>query len=186
MIKKELESLYRRYNKRSFVSPDPLQFLYNYPDVRDREIVGLIASSLAYGRVKQILKSVDKVLTQMPKPSEFLQNTSKQKLLRTFADFKHRFTTGQELAEFLWAIRQANKTFGSLELCFLDEYDEGKETIEIATKAFIRKISSSFTNPRNSLLPNPDGGSALKRVNLFLRWMVRKDLVDPGGWDSIL
>lgn len=52
--KTKLDSIYNQYNRRSFVHPDPLEFLYSYKDIRDREIAGLIASALAYGRVAQI------------------------------------------------------------------------------------------------------------------------------------
>ena len=62
IMKENLEGLYAQYNHRRYVHPDPLEFLYNYPDILDREIVGLIASSLAYGRVAQILKSVSIIL----------------------------------------------------------------------------------------------------------------------------
>lgn len=76
-IKIKLENLYRRYNKRMYVHPDPLEFLYSYPDIKNREVVGLIASSLAYGKVKQILKSVSSVLDIMkPSPYRFLMNSN--------------------------------------------------------------------------------------------------------------
>ena len=72
-----LSNLYNSYNKREFIHPDPLEFLYQYDDVRDREIVGLLASSLAYGRVSQILKSISTVLEKMgPSPFSFLESAS--------------------------------------------------------------------------------------------------------------
>ena len=72
-----LEHLYQKYNRREFVHPDPLEFLYNYNELRDREIAGLLASSLAYGRVFQILKSVSNVLEKMmPSPSRFIEESS--------------------------------------------------------------------------------------------------------------
>jgi hypothetical protein len=75
-----LEALYKRYNRRAFVHPDPLEFLYDYPAVEDREIVGLIAASLAYGRVAQILKSVSSVLARMPSPARFVRTTARKHL----------------------------------------------------------------------------------------------------------
>lgn len=65
LTKSILEKLYARQNRREFVSPDPLQFLYEYDDPSDREVVGLIASVLAYGRVAQILKNASTVLNGM-------------------------------------------------------------------------------------------------------------------------
>ena len=68
-----LNRLYVRYNRREYVHPDPLEFLYHYPARRDREIAGLIAASLAYGRVEQILKSIAAVLDPMgDSPYDFL------------------------------------------------------------------------------------------------------------------
>ena len=71
--KNTLEDLYNRYNDRRYVHPDPLEFLYNYEDINQREVAGIIASSLAYGQVKQILKSVSSVLDVLgPNPARFL------------------------------------------------------------------------------------------------------------------
>ena len=101
-----LEHLYGKYNRLEFVHPDPLEFLYYYDNLHDREIVGLLASSLAYGRVSQILKSVSFVLKKMaPSPFRFLEDASMKSLLRTFPDFKHRFTTGDELAKMFFGIK---------------------------------------------------------------------------------
>jgi hypothetical protein len=106
LYKEKLDFLYTHYNQRSFVHPDPLEFLYHYSEHRDREIVGLIASSLAYGRVAQILKSVNIVLERMsPSPSLFLKTISQAELLNIYKDFKHRFTTGEELASLLYSLK---------------------------------------------------------------------------------
>jgi len=182
---KQLEKLYKRYNRREFVNPDPLQFLYTYSDVRDREIVGIIASGLAYGRVTQILKSVDLVLNRMEQPTEFIKKKSLQEMMRTFKDFKHRFTTGEELAMMLFGIKKMIDAFGSLEKGFLASYREEDKTTYEAGREFSRKLLSLGGVRRNSLLPQPDGKGAFKRLNLFLRWMVRCDEVDPGGWDRV-
>ena len=80
--RERLDDLYRSYNHRRYVHPDPLEFLYGYPDIRDRELVALISSSLAYGRVAQILKSVAQILRKMDnRPWSFLLNTSKGAIL---------------------------------------------------------------------------------------------------------
>ena len=86
--KKKLDLLYDSYNSRKWVHPDPLEFLYKYPDPMEREIVGLIASSLAYGRVTQILKSVSFVLVKMgDSPRDMLTSSNPaflKKLLKSF------------------------------------------------------------------------------------------------------
>lgn len=186
---KILDELYARYNRREFVHPDPLEFLYDYKDVRDREIVGLVASSLAYGRVAQILKSVSFVFERMPSPSIFLRHASLKSLLKTFKGFKHRFTTEEEIAMMFFGIKRVIERHGSLHACFTacmnDDDDDDDDTILPALSAFVKELITESDRQRNSLLPLPARGSACKRLHLFLRWMVRKDNVDPGGWDNV-
>ena len=84
-MKCKLENLYRRYNRDQYIHPDPVELLHQYDDVKDREIAGLIASSLAYGRVNQILKSVSYVLKRMtPTPYLFLKDSTHTSMCETF------------------------------------------------------------------------------------------------------
>lgn len=180
----KFEAVYTRYNKQEFIHPDPLEFLENYEDVRDREIAGLVASSLAYGRVSQILTSVDQVLEDMkPSPYEFLKSSSKEEIIDTFKGFKHRFAKDADLSGLLIGIKCAIEEHGSLNACFLNGYDESDETVQPALTSFVDSIIAG--GGETNLLPDPSKGSACKRLNLFLRWMVRKDDVDPGGWSGI-
>lgn len=174
-----LESLYRRYNRREFVHPDPLEFLYRYEDVRDREIAGLVASSLAYGRVAQILKAVGGVLSVMgPSPRAFVASAGSRVLTRKFIAFRYRFTTGDELIAMLSGVRNVLKEYGSLEGCFLSRLDAACGDVPRALDGFAAALCSE----KNSLLPRAARGGACKRLNLYLRWMARRDAVDPGGW----
>lgn len=184
--KQGLDEIYRRYNRREFVHPDPIEFLYAFPDLRDRELIGLIASSLAYGRVKQILKSVAAVMERMGhSPYAFLHHTSKKRLFLEFKDFRHRFSTGDEMATLLWGARRLTERFGSLYGCFLAGFRHSEDTVLSSLTAFVGEFRRVLPGPRNSLLPSPEAGSACKRLNLFLRWMVRHDDVDPGGWNQV-
>jgi uncharacterized protein (TIGR02757 family) len=184
--KRALDDLYARYNRREFVHPDPLEFLYHYEDIRDREIVGLVASALAYGRVQQILKSVSLVLQRMqPSPYIFLKQALREALLLDFAGFKHRFTTGEDIVSMLLGIKGAIERYGSLYTCFTAGLKKNDDTILPAISAFAKELSTEHNGMPNSLLPSPTKGSACKRLNLFLRWMVREDEVDPGGWDVV-
>lgn len=179
-----LEELYTAYNRREFVHPDPLEFLYDYPDPRDREIVGLVASSLAYGRVAQILKSVSFVLGEMPCPAQFLKRSSLKSLRRSFANFKHRFTTGEDLSFMLMGAGRLIEQHGSLYACFTACMSEDDDTVLPALTSFVKELATA-AGRRSYLFPSPSGGSACKRLHLFLRWMVRRDEVDPGGWESV-
>jgi len=178
----KLEVLYRKYNRKKFVHPDPLEFLYGYPDVRDREIAGLVASSLAYGRVAQILTSVDRVLSRMgPSPRDYVENTSDESLTAVFRGFKHRFSTDSHLVGLLSGIRSVVLRYGSLNECFMTGVGKGDVTILPGLELF----ATSLGRDSNYLIPSPSRGSPCKRLNLFLRWMIRKDAVDPGGWEGV-
>lgn len=186
LLEEALEHLYEKYNRHEFIHPDPLEFLYCYDNLRDREIAGLVASSLAYGRVSQILKSISIVLEKMaPSPSRFLEEASMKSLLHIFSDFKHRFTTGDELAVMLFGAKRIITKYGSLHACFKSSLGNETDTIRPALTSFVKELRAGFNAENNSLLPSPEKGSACKRLNLFLRWMVRNDSVDPGGWDDV-
>ncbi|HDS29524.1 MAG TPA: TIGR02757 family protein [Firmicutes bacterium] len=180
-----MESLYRKYNHREFVHPDPLEFLYRYDDIRDREIAGLIASVLAYGKVKQILRSVGTVLDKMESPREFLEKLSKASILKTFSGFRHRFTTGEKSALLLYGVKKVNEKYGSLEACFMKGFSDEDENVYRALEKFALALYANAGLEYCHILPMPCYGSACKRLNLFLRWMVRRDEVDPGGWYNV-
>ena len=177
------ENLYHKYNRREYVSPDPLQFLYSYENFSDIEIVGIIASSLAYGNVKTILKSIDKILCLMNNPTEYVKRTSLKQMKKDFKDFKHRFTTGEEISNLLYSVKTIYDSHGSMHELFLKIFNEKNnyqsitETVEIFFGKFFKGCPT--------LIPDPHKGSACKRIHLFLRWMIRKDNVDLGLWDKI-
>jgi len=184
--RKILDNIYNRYNRFEFIHPDPLEFLYHYEDVRDREIVGLLASSLAYGRVQQILKSVAFVLCKLgDSPYKFVKNFNFRKSKELFKDFRHRFTKGQDLANLLLGVSEAIKDYGSLNLCFLEHFYHKDANVSLALEGFVSEIKANSRNNLNFLLPLPSDGSACKRLNLYPRWMVRKDDVDIGGWKNV-
>ena len=175
------EQLYSDYNKRVYVSPDPLQFLYDYDDPLDREVVALIASSLAYGRVAQILRNVKRVLDVLgPHPASYLLHSDCDGLTASLCGFVHRFTDCGCMVDFLCHVRDVLAEYGSLENLFLAHYDGD-------TWQAVEEFVAGLTKCRESafLLPRPSKGSACKRLALFLRWMVRCDEVDPGGWRQI-
>lgn len=165
--------------------PDPLEFLYRYDDIADREIVGLVASSLAYGGVKQILKSVSMVLEVLGRrPGRSLQETSPGAVKGALAGFKHRFTTGEDMAGLLAGAGRAIAKHGSLNDCFLAGM-EAEPTVLEAMHRFAGEVTGLGGCSPDFLLPSTAKGSACKRLNLYLRWMVRADAVDPGGWRGV-
>ena len=179
-----LEAIYRRYNRRELIHPDPLEFLWHYPCLKDREIAGMVAQGLAYGRVGQILKSIEKVLSLLgPSPSDFLRDQSLRDLRLILRGFKHRFTTSDEMSRFLHSLTKIQIEEGLLGN--LMQRLRRESGYPRALDDFAAEILKGTGMERNSLIPRPCLGSACKRLNLFMRWMVRSDEVDPGGWRGV-
>lgn len=200
-LKNGLASLYRRFNRREFVHPDPLELVYGYAAPEDQEIAGLVSATLAYGRVAQILASVTRVLDLMSdggsagedgvstrgSPHAFLGRVTDRELREIFRAFKHRFTTGAEIAALLIGVKRTIVEFGSLEALFSGGVKKSDDTVLPALAHFVDHLRVAAGGPTAcpSLLSSPDDGSACKRLNLYLRWMVRRDKVDPGPWSRV-
>ncbi len=179
------ENLYKKYNKRDYAFSDPISLVYLYErKPSDCEIAGLIASSLAYGNVKQIIKSVNGVFSVMGNNLRlYLEKKSPAQIAKDFLNFKHRFTTGAELAVFLINIKKAVKKHGSLENLFRKSTKKEEEDYSNAVYRFIDELNFSVCAP--TLTPCTEKKSSFKRFNLYLRWMIRKDAVDMGIWKGI-
>ena len=188
-----LQRLYARYNRREFIGSDPMQFVYEYSNPADMEVVALLAALLAYGRVQQIQKSLTNLLGRMEEsPNAFVRNFDEQRRAR-LKDFKHRFTTGDDISDLLELLRDILDKFSSIEKFFVQGYNPGDKNIIPALSKFCDSLQNKYASEHNGrigrslkyLLASPTGGSACKRLNLFLRWMVRDDDVDFGLWKSV-
>ena len=183
-FKEKLDCIYEQYNQKKYIDPDPLLFLYNYPEKKDREVAGFIAASFAYGRVEMIMKTVSLILDTLgPVPGAYLKASSKRQLKDEFKGFRYRFAAENDLIDLLWGIREVLIVYGSLENCFIEGFDPDDETIVSGLQYLSDKIRGR--NSLAHLLADPGKTSACKRSHLFLRWMVRNDAVDPGGWDWV-
>jgi uncharacterized protein (TIGR02757 family) len=185
-IKTIFEDLYSKYNHREFIPPDPLQWVYRYRTKADKEIVAFFASALAYGRVEQINKSLEKLFAVMGKnPADYTMNFTNRRR-KDFANFKHRFNTGDDIADLILILQKVLKEDGSIEKFFLKGYSESDENIIPALTTFCSTLTKNQSSRGlQYLLVNPASGSVCKRLNMFLRWMVRKDEVDTGLWKGI-
>ena len=177
-----LERLYRRYSRPGAIQRDPVRFVHAFDAPADREVAGLVAACLAYGRVEQILRSAAEALRRMgPSPADYLAQAAPAGLLADFGDFRHRVTGGVKFAALLEGIARARAEFGSLDACFASCLDG--DGIPAAAGRFVRRLDPS--GRCDHLLPDPARGSACKRLWMYLRWMVRTDAIDPGGWRSL-
>jgi uncharacterized protein (TIGR02757 family) len=192
-VKTVLDKLYAKYNHREFIKPDPLQFVYLYSRPADMEIAGFLAAELAYGRVQQIQKSVTNLLGRMGNsPFDFVLNFDKQKR-KKLENFKHRFTAGSDISDLLELLKKVLNEYGSIEEFFIQGYNTNDKNIIPALSKFCDSLLKMYAKTHTTdtsvqlryLLTSPAAGSACKRLNLFLRWMVRDDDVDAGLWKHI-
>jgi len=194
-----LEDLRRRYDRR-FLDSDPVGIVRRFDDPEDREIVGLIAAGLAYGRVASIRGSLESLLGRLgPRPSRFVASYDPARDAALFDGFVHRFTRGRDIALLLHLVRQVKERAGSLESFFVEgDVDPVAPTLGPALDSFGSRLFALDARPfvrdgvvphrdgARWLLPLPAGGSACKRSCLFLRWMVRPDDgVDCGVWTRV-
>ena len=197
-LKTQLERLYKTYDI-TFLSSDPLEFVHRFKDARDREIAGFIASSLASGRVAGIKRSVETVLALMnTEPYRFTINFKPEKHEKAFSGFIHRFNNGDDVACLLWFARQMIEEKGSSGGFFERGYSKKDINIKNALSSFSEgalSLDSSAVYAKRELgpkagvrffFPNPKDGSPCKRLNLYLRWMVRRgDRLDFGQWKGV-
>ena len=183
-MKAGLETLYRTCNDPVYIHPDPLERVVIFPSVKDREIAGMIASCLAFGRVSQILVALSRIFSIMgPSPRKYVEEGDERRFKRDFKGFVYRFVREEHMVALLSGLREMVDSFGTLEGCFVSGMSQDDETVLEAMTPFVGHLVKRY-DP-GYLLARPDRKSSMKRMNLFLRWMVRKDRVDPGGWTGV-
>ena len=159
---------------------DPIQIVRRYTRVEDREIVAFVAAGLAFGRVASVMASVETICKVMgPSPATFVRAFDRIRDGAALKPFVHRWVKGPEVIALFATLKKMLDEFGSLEACFASGYDASHADLAPAIEAFSRRAGKSH------FFAKPSTGSACKRMNLFLRWMIRKDAVDPGGWRMI-
>lgn len=191
-LKAALDGLYAEYNRADAI-PDPIDIVRRYPGRADREVVGFCASGLAFGRVASVLQSVERVLAVMgPSPAEFVRCFDPRHDGRAFEPLVHRWTRGDDLAALMLTMRRMTDEAGSIEAFFLLGHDPFGTDVEASIESFsTRALALAPAEARRRQMgvpyffPRPSTGSACKRLNLYLRWMVRRDAVDFGAWSGV-
>ena len=194
-LSRSLDALYRDYNREDSAS-DPVHRVRPYRDNADREIAGFCAAALAFGRVASVLNSIDTLLKIMgPSPAAFVRGFDPGAPHPELRAMVHRWIRGTDVAALLWILRQILESSGSLESFFVDGLQEDAEDVSAAldsfsTRALTLDIRRAYRRvPARPgvcyFFPRPSAGSACKRLNLFLRWMVRRDEIDLGVWTRV-
>lgn len=189
-----LDALYHAYNVEEAAS-DPVHRVRPFADPADREVAGFCAAALAFGRVASVLNTIDTLFRIMgPHPARYVRAFEPEAPHPELRAMVHRWTRGDDIAALLWILRQMLERSGSIEDFFLegfaaDHEDVGPALDSFSTRALALDVQRAY-GPRASkgvcyFFPRPSAGSACKRQNLFLRWMVRRDEVDLGVWTRV-
>ena len=190
-----LDALYHDYNREESAT-DPVHLVRPYAEPDDREIAGFCAAALAFGRVASVINSITTLLAIMgPRPARFVRRFDPAAPHPELRAMVHRWTRGVDLVALLWILRQMLDSRGSLEAFFADGYDPADADIgpaldRFSTRALALDLRAAYGRvPKRAgvcyFFPRPSAGSACKRLNLFLRWMVRRDAIDLGVWTRI-
>ncbi|MEI6141362.1 MAG: TIGR02757 family protein [Mariniphaga sp.] len=186
-LKAFLDEKYSQYNCVSFIETDPISIPRLFSRKEDIEIAGFLSATIAWGQRITIIRNANKLVELMDgQPYEYLTNSSFGDLKR-FGTFVHRTFNGVDCSYFILALSEIYKEKGGLEKLFSDGLAiDG--TIKTAITCFREGFLSYVPPPRTGKhIANPSTGSSTKRINMFLRWMVRpaKCGVDFGLWNSI-
>jgi uncharacterized protein (TIGR02757 family) len=194
-LKPVLDRLYADFNYADSAT-DPIQIVRRYTRPDDREVVGFVSAALAFGRVASVLQSIERVLAVMgPAPAAYLRRFEPRRHAPAFDGIVHRWTREKDIVALLWILRQMVEGSGSIEQFFVKGDDRSSADIEHAldsfsTRALSLDLKAAYGRvPKRPgvcyFFPKPSAGSACKRLNLFLRWMIRRDALDLGVWSRV-
>jgi uncharacterized protein (TIGR02757 family) len=191
-----LDDLYRTFDHVNSAA-DPIHIVRRYSKPDDREIVGFCASALAFGRVASVLQSIERLLDAIgPHPAAFVRNFDASRDRGPLEPLVHRWIRGRDLVALLVILQRMLRESGSVEAFFLAGDDASAPDVGTALNSFSERALQTDLRPAYGVrppkrlgvcyfFPRPFAGSACKRLNLFLRWMVRKDEIDLGVWTGV-
>ncbi|MGD9201626.1 MAG: TIGR02757 family protein [Chitinispirillia bacterium] len=193
-LKAKLDVIYKKYHSPRFLRSDPLIIVHRFHEPLQIEIVGLLASCLAYGRVETIIFSIESILKRAGNDLlSFVLNTSYTEKKKNLYGFKHRFNTGIDIAILLETVKCILSEYGSIGNLINKFNSEETYAMKNVLSKFTHKINfykdlivKNHLRSFSYLIPYPERGSACKRMNMYFRWMIRRnDGIDFGIWQDI-
>lgn len=183
LTKTRLEELYKKYETKEFILSDPIQFPHKFNNKKDIEIAGFLASLFAFGSRKIFIQKLKELFCIMEeKPFDYIINGD----FNNLGNINYRFAKTEDIKNILNVLSKLYKESNGLEELFYYGFTQHN-----SIKAGFSCISDYFythstqTQGFNFMIANPNNGGAMKRMNMFLRWMVRKSEVDLGIWNCI-
>jgi len=194
-LKSALDHLYVAFDRAGSVA-DPVERVRLYRDQADREVAGFLAAGLAFGRVASIMATLDAVWAVLgASPAAFVRRFDPARDAARFDGIVHRWTRGRDIAGVCWILRHMLETAGSIERFFDAGDDPSAGDIRPGLESFCARARAVGLSPvygrvpaspgAHGLFALPSSGSACKRLNLYLRWMVRRDAIDLGVWRCV-
>lgn len=185
ITKSKLDELVKQYETTDFIEPDPVRFLHIFENKQDIEIAGFLASMFAYGNRKAFIPKINQLLDIMKnKPLKYILNFNPE--TKELDDFDYRFSKGCDIKEIIIILQKLYKTDkSSLEELFAYGWKTHKSVkgmLITVCDYFYANVKNEVTKGFYHLIPDAKKSSALKRMNMFLRWMVREGCVDAGIW----
>jgi uncharacterized protein (TIGR02757 family) len=195
-LKPTLDRFYSDFDFAGTIARDPIEFPHAYPAPEDKEIAGLMAAAFAYGNVNLFKPVVRRLLSVMGEsPFSFLREFNINRDRGLFAGIKYRFNENADIVAFFFVLHELLKKAGSVEAAFMKHYRNDDINIGNALIGLIDDMLAIDTSPVYGsnlkppglcqLITSPDKGSACKRMNLYLRWMIRDKDIDFGIWRGI-
>ena len=188
-LKDLLNKYYETFDVKTFIVNDPISIPHRFTNKEDVEISGFLASTVAWGNRKAIIKSCNDMMERMDnKPYDFVVNACEREIQR-LSGFYYRTFNESDLVSFIFALKNIYQNHGGLEAVFTHGYNVSEQDKVKHAIIWFRKIFFEAECPLRvqKHVANPEKGSAAKRINMFLRWMVRDDEngVDFGLWKNI-
>ncbi len=195
-LKEILDRFYGEYDFKDRLRHDPIEFPHRYDSPADIEASAFISSCFAYGKVDLFKPVIGRILSKMGvSPYDFLLNLDLRRHRKLFQGIKYRFNENDDIVCLLFLLHTIAKKHSSIENAFKQFYGPDDVTVEKGLSGLVSfflhadtsKVYGKDTKPAGLLqfFPSPDNGSACKRANLFLRWMIRDRDIDFGIWKDI-
>ncbi|MGO9952750.1 MAG: TIGR02757 family protein [Dissulfurispiraceae bacterium] len=195
-LKLVLDQFYMDFDFAGTAARDPIEFPRSYMQKEDKEISGFIASAFAYGNVNIFKPVVRTLLSKMGEsPSSFIRQFDIKRQRNIFAGIKYRFNDNDDIVALFFILHKVLNQSGSLEAVFMKHYSFDDRHIGSAIAGLIDDLLEIDTTPvygdnvkpvgLRQFIPSPRKGSACKRMNLYLRWMIRDRDIDFGIWKGI-
>jgi uncharacterized protein (TIGR02757 family) len=194
-LKPILDRLVKEFERATHVE-DPVRLLTRYDEPADREVVAFVAAALAFGRVRSVINTVEAVLAAMGRhPARFVYGFEPARDAAPLRTLTHRWTRGEDFVALMIVLRAMLREAGSIERFFAAGLALGAADVTSALESFSTRacavdVSAAYGRRLGRpgvhyFFTRPSAGGACKRLNLFLRWMVRCDTIDPGGWSAV-